>query len=88
MKFSAASMNIALVHDWLTNFAGAERVLLELSEMFPRAPIFTSVFDPKGAKPFAKKDVRPSFLQKIPLMKLCKAIRGIIWTIRSLTILW
>ena len=69
MKSSLESLNIALVHDWLTNHAGGERVLLEMSELFPKAPIFTSVFDPKGAKPFADKDVRPSFLQKFTFLK-------------------
>lgn len=69
-------MNIALVHDWLTNMAGGERVLLEISEIYPEAPIFTSIFDPKGAKDFAKKDVRPSFLQRMPLISsLVKAKR-------------
>ena len=69
MKSSLENRNIALVHDWITNFAGGERVLLQMSEMFPEAPIFTSVFDPKGAQPFSEKDVRPSFLQKYPLLK-------------------
>lgn len=69
MKSLSENMNTAIVHDWLTNYAGAERVLFEISELFPKAPIFTSVFDPKGSKPFADKDVRPSFLQKIPFMK-------------------
>jgi len=70
MKSSLENLNIALVHDWLTNHAGGERVLLEMSELFPKAPIFTSVFDPKGAASFKNKDVRPSFLQKFPLLKL------------------
>jgi len=69
MKPLLENQNIALVHDWLTNHAGAERVLLEISDLFPKAPIYTSVFDPKGAKPFSKKRVIPSFLQKIPFMK-------------------
>lgn len=69
MKSSLENQNIAIVHDWLTNFAGAERVLLEISDLFPKAPIYTSVYDSKGAKPFAKKRVIPSFLQKIPFMK-------------------
>lgn len=62
-------MNIALVHDWLTNNAGAERVLLEISNVFTKAPIFTSVYDPEGARPFKDRDIRPSFLQKFPLLK-------------------
>ena len=34
---------IALVCDWLTNFAGAEKIILALHELFPNAPIYTSV---------------------------------------------
>lgn len=62
-------MNIALVHDWLTNLAGAERVLLEMKKLFPDAPIYTSVFDPKGAKEFANFDIRTSYLNNWPLFK-------------------
>ncbi|MEI6498952.1 MAG: glycosyltransferase [bacterium] len=69
MKRSLENMNIAIVHEWITNVAGAERVLLVLHEMFPDAPIFTAVFDPAKAKPFASLDVRPSCLQNIPMMK-------------------
>ncbi len=69
MKSSMENMNIALVHEWLTNVAGAERVLLSLKELFPDAPIYTAVFDETKAKPFAKFDIRTSFLQKIPFMK-------------------
>lgn len=69
MKSSLENMNIALVHDWLTNVAGAEKVLLVLKEIFPKAPIYTSVFDPKKAHPFQKFDVRTTFLQNLPLVK-------------------
>jgi glycosyltransferase involved in cell wall biosynthesis len=62
-------MNIALVHDWLTNVAGAERVLLTLHEIYPNATIYTSVFDPKKAKPFADLNVKTSVLQKFPFLK-------------------
>jgi glycosyltransferase involved in cell wall biosynthesis len=69
MKSSTENLNIALVHEWITNVAGAERVLLSLKELFPQAPIYTAVFDPEKAKPFKAFDVRTSFLQKLPLMK-------------------
>lgn len=62
-------MNIALVHDWLTNMAGAERVLLEIKRIYPEAPIYTSVFDPKGAREFAHFDIRTSYLNSWPLLK-------------------
>ncbi|MCL5410480.1 MAG: glycosyltransferase [Patescibacteria group bacterium] len=69
MKLSAENMNIALVHEWLTNVAGSERVLLAVKEIYPDAPIFTSVFNPLKAKPFSKFEVRTSILQKIPFMR-------------------
>ncbi len=62
-------MNIALVHDWLTNLVGAERVLLVLKEIYPKAQIYTSVFDEKGAKEFIKFNPKTSILQKIPFAK-------------------
>lgn len=43
-------MKVALVHDYLREYGGAERVLEALHEMFPEAPVFTAYFDPKGLK--------------------------------------
>jgi glycosyltransferase involved in cell wall biosynthesis len=60
-------MKVALVHDFLTRFGGAERVLLELAEMFPEAPIYTFLYDEwKMGRWFKKERVQTSFLQKFP----------------------
>jgi glycosyltransferase involved in cell wall biosynthesis len=60
-------LKVALVHDFLNQYGGAERVLLELHEMFPGAPIFTLLYDPKKMRgKFKDADIRPSFLQKFP----------------------
>ena len=61
---------VALVYDRVnTPFGGAENVLLALHQIYPEAPLYTSVYDPKTA-PWAKVfSVRPSFLQKIPFAK-------------------
>jgi len=62
-------MRIALVHDDLVQWGGAERVLLGLSEIYPDAPIFTSVFDRTNItlmQNFGTKKIVTSFLQKIP----------------------
>lgn len=60
-------MRIALVHDYLVQNGGAEKVLAAFCELYPEAPIYTLVYSPKlmhGA--FAGKDIRTSFLQKLP----------------------
>src|SRR3990167_496247 len=60
---------VALVHDWLTGEAGAEKVLLALSRIFPEAPIYTSVWDPTRTPSFVGKDIRTSFMQRWPFAK-------------------
>ena len=58
----------ALVHDFLAQAGGAERVVAALHALFPTAPLYTSVYDPKATLPcFAAMDVRTSFLQR-PLL--------------------
>ena len=60
-------LKIALVHDFLVNFGGAERVLEVMSEMFPEAPIYTMLYDKeKSGGRFKNKVVYTSFLQKFP----------------------
>ncbi len=63
-------MKVALVYDRVNKWGGAERVLLTLHEMFPSAPLYTSVYDREKA-PWAKvfPKVHTSFLQKIPFAK-------------------
>ena len=63
-------MKIALVYDRVNKWGGAERVLLALHEMFPDAPLYTSVYDEKKA-PWAKVFPRiyTSFLQNVPFAK-------------------
>jgi glycosyltransferase involved in cell wall biosynthesis len=60
-------MKIALVYDRVNKWGGAERDLLALHEIFPDAPLYTSLYNPKGA-PWAKvfPKVVPSFLNRIP----------------------
>jgi glycosyltransferase involved in cell wall biosynthesis len=59
-------MKVALVYDRINKWGGAERVLLALHKLFPKAPIFTSVYSPKKAKWADDMDIHPSFLQKYP----------------------
>ena len=63
-------MRVALVHDWLNQMGGAERMLLAMARMFPNAPIFTSIYDPKSVDPaFRSLDIRTSFMQRLPFVK-------------------
>jgi glycosyltransferase involved in cell wall biosynthesis len=60
-------LKVALVHDFLDQYGGAERVLEVLCEMFPQAPIFTLLYDPERMRgKFANKEIQTSFLQKFP----------------------
>ena len=61
-------MKVALVHDYLSEFGGAERVLLALSEIWPEAPIYTAFYNKSSSayERFKDKDIRPSWAQKIP----------------------
>ncbi|MSQ14461.1 MAG: glycosyltransferase family 4 protein [Dehalococcoidia bacterium] len=59
-------MKIAIVHDYLTQNGGAEKTLEAIHEVFPDAPIYTSIFNPSALPPyFGQWDIRTSFLQKI-----------------------
>lgn len=62
-------LRVAIVHDWLTNQGGAERVVMALHKAYPDAPIYTSVFNSEAVPQFKDADVRTSFLQKWPLAK-------------------
>jgi glycosyltransferase involved in cell wall biosynthesis len=58
---------VAVVHDWLTVPGGSEQVVMELLEMFPRAELFTSVYDPAPWPPLiTERPVHSSFLNRIP----------------------
>src|SRR5438045_7616149 len=62
-------MKVALVHDYLNQMGGAERVVMAFHEMFPDAPIYTSIYDPQRVDPgFQQMDIRTSFMQKLPLV--------------------
>jgi glycosyltransferase involved in cell wall biosynthesis len=60
------SMKVALVYDRVNKWGGAERVLLALNKIFPKAPLYTSVYNPKTAEWANVFDVRTSFLQRYP----------------------
>ncbi len=63
-------LKVALVHDYLQEFGGAERVVLALHGAFPQAPLYTAFFDPAGlgehAHAFQDLDIRTTFIQRLP----------------------
>jgi glycosyltransferase involved in cell wall biosynthesis len=62
----SAGTRVALVHDFLLDVRGAERVFLELCAMWPEADIFTAVYDEQGTEGrFAGRNVHTSFLQRL-----------------------
>lgn len=64
-------MKIAIVHDWLVTYAGAEKVLEHILNIYPLADIYSLVdFIPEGQRGFIKnKIVKTSFIQQLPMAK-------------------
>src|SRR3954465_266533 len=59
---------VALGHDYLNQRGGAERVALELAQMWPEAPLYTSLYRPESTfSGFRKVDVHTSFLNRLPV---------------------
>jgi len=65
------SLRIAIIHDWLTVYAGAERVLEQMLRCYPQADLYSTVdFLPPSARGFLQgKAVTTSFIQKLPFAK-------------------
>ena len=66
-------MRIALVHDQLSEFGGSERVLVALKEIFPKADVFTLIYNPQKLGPhkkiFKKWRIKTSWFDKIPILR-------------------
>jgi len=61
---------VAIVHDYLVDSGGAERVVIALHEQYPDAPIYTSVMDAQTTfADLRAMNVRTSFLQHLPVRK-------------------
>ena len=60
-----ADARIALVHDFLVSVRGADRVFLEMCDLWPEADVFTPVYDERGTEGrFADRTIHTSFLQR------------------------
>jgi len=65
-----AGLKVAIVHDYLVEYGGAERILECFASIFPDAPIYTIVYDPKLARKIVPgHTIRSSFLQKVPFTR-------------------
>lgn len=61
---------VAIVHDYLTQRGGAERVVLAMARAFPRAPIYTSLYEPELTfGEFADFEVRVTGLNRVGLLR-------------------
>ena len=61
---------VAIVHDYLTQRGGAERVVLSMCRAFPDAPVYTSVYDPAATfAEFREIDVRTLWTHRIPSLR-------------------
>ncbi len=60
-------MKVAIVHDYLNQYGGAERVLEALHDLYPSAPVYTSMYAAKTMPAIYKNwDIRTSFMQRLP----------------------
>jgi glycosyltransferase involved in cell wall biosynthesis len=69
------SLRVALVHDYLNQPGGAEKVVEVFTQMFPQAPLYTSTYDADSMPDHWRSvDVRTSYLQRLsPSVRLVKA---------------
>jgi hypothetical protein len=67
--------SVAVVHDYINQYGGAERVALELARIWPGTPLYTSLYRPASTYPeFADEDVRVSRLDRIPVNEGFRAL--------------
>lgn len=66
-------MKIALVHDYIREYGGAERVLEALHDLFPDAPVYTAFVDKQAMgihwQKFQNWDIRETWISQLPLYK-------------------
>jgi glycosyltransferase involved in cell wall biosynthesis len=63
-------VKLAIVCSWLNQYGGAERVLEVLHDMYPQAPIYTSIYRPQALpERYRHWDIRTTFLDRLPLAR-------------------
>jgi len=61
---------IAIIHYWLVNMRGGEKVLEELCDLFPTADIYTHIYNPKNISDKIKcHKIKTTFINKLPFAK-------------------
>lgn len=61
---------VALFYDWLNQWGGAEKVLLDLIKIYPKAPVYTLIHDPKKTNWLPKNTkIITSFINTLPFSK-------------------
>ncbi len=65
-RSGSAAGRVALVHDFLLDVRGAERVFASLCDIFPDADLFTAVYDERGTEGrFSGRNIHTTFLQRL-----------------------
>lgn len=64
-----SNLKVAIVHDQLNQAGGAERVLFAIAKLFPKAPIYTLIYDKKRLKGFEQIKIKTSLIQNLPFGK-------------------
>lgn len=62
-------LKVALVHDYLNQYGGGERVLEALYEIFPEATVYTSIYDRELMEKWLKipaEKIKTNFISKLP----------------------
>jgi glycosyltransferase involved in cell wall biosynthesis len=80
-----AKANTGIVHDYLNQFGGAERVVLELAQIWPDAPIYTSLYRPESTFPeFHAKEIHTSPLNHLSIDRGFRSLFPLYpWAFRS-----
>jgi glycosyltransferase involved in cell wall biosynthesis len=61
-------MNIAFIHEWIASYAGSEKVLTAMAELYPDAPIYLTIHNERYTRgtPLEHRLIHTSFLQRLP----------------------
>lgn len=65
--FGGRPVNVILVHDYLNQHGGAERVLEAMHGLYPEAPVYTSIYDPEAMPDYYREwDIRTTWIDRVP----------------------